>query len=595
MTHLEKAKELLYQGYHCSQAMFGAFAEEFGLNAYTAFKLSTCYGAGMRRGETCGIISAGLMVLGLAFGFYDVDDRELEVYGNQKTREYIDRFEARVGSIRCKDILKHNFGTKEGAAAIKQAGLVVKRCPDVMETGISILEEMLSERDSVVAVGQYRDETSDVWQETEDPEDERELRRMMKQTGKRRHFRQNVTRLIGEHDAQIAFIQFDIRDFKIINDLYGEHFGDEVLYNISKQLQEVCGEGQYFINLQSDVFMVVTAYGAQRDLEQFIDLLDDRLSMFRDLELHFSFGVYTVSDRGMDLRQMEGRASMARKAAKESVVTNVVFYKEQFKELLYTRKFIEESMKAAISGHQFRMYLQPKYSIREHRIVGAEALVRWVHPRRGMIFPDEFIPIIEENGFIRNVDYFIWEEAAYFIRRLGEASITDCPISVNMSRVHLQDDLCKEKLEQVLQETGIDKRLLELEITETVDDQQISKKAQELKDEGYKLLMDDFGSGYSSLNILLETPFDVIKLDRKFVGNMMLSERGKVILAQVATMAEKIGLGLLAEGVETEEQAQVLLGLGCNLAQGYFYSKPMPAEEFYEQLLRERKGRQEAE
>ncbi len=146
-----------------------------------------------------------------------------------------------------------------------------------------------------------------------------------------------------------------------------------------------------------------------------------------------------------------------------------------------------------------------------------------------------------------------------------------------------------------MQETGIDKRLLELEITETVDDQQISKKAQELKDEGYKLLMDDFGSGYSSLNILLETPFDVIKLDRKFVGNMMLSERGKVILAQVATMAEKIGLGLLAEGVETEEQAQVLLGLGCNLAQGYFYSKPMPAEEFYEQLLRERKGRQEAE
>ena len=252
-------------------------------------------------------------------------------------------------------------------------------------------------------------------------------------------------------------------------------------------------------------------------------------------------------------------------------------------------------MKAAISGHQFRMYLQPKYSIREHRIVGAEALVRWVHPRRGMIFPDEFIPIIEENGFIRNVDYFIWEEAAYFIRRLGEAGITDCPISVNMSRVHLQDDLCKEKLEQVLQETGIDKRLLELEITETVDDQQISKKAQELKDEGYKLLMDDFGSGYSSLNILLETPFDVIKLDRKFVGNMMLSERGKVILAQVATMAEKIGLGLLAEGVETEEQAQVLLGLGCNLAQGYFYSKPMPTEEFYEQLLRERKGRQEAE
>lgn len=592
MTHLEKAKELLYQGYHCSQALFGAFAEDFGIDERTAFRLSTCFGAGMRRGETCGGVSAGLLVLGLAYGFCDVDDRELEMYGNQKTREYIDRFEEKMGSTLCRDILKQNFKTKEGAAAIKQAGLVVKRCPDVMETGIGILEEMLRERGAVMEVGQYRDETSDVWRETEGTQDDRELRRMMKKTGKRRHFRQNVTRLISGTKDQVAFIQFDIRGFKIINDLYGERFGDEVLYNTSKQLKELCGEEQYFINLQSDVFMVVTAYRTQRELEQFIDLLDDQLSVFRELELHFSFGVYTLIDRGMDLRQMEGRASMARKAAKESVTTNVVFYKEQFKELLYTRKFIEESMKAAVSERQFQMFLQPKYSIKQNRIVGAEALVRWVHPERGMIFPDEFIPIIEENGFIRNVDYFIWEEAARFIRRLAQNGVTDCPISVNMSRVHLQDDLCKQKLRDILQETGIDRRLLELEITETMDDQQVSKKAQELKDEGYKLLMDDFGSGYSSLNILLETPFDVIKLDRKFVGNMMLSERGKVILEQVATMADKIGLGLLAEGVETKEQAQVLQKLGCDLAQGYFYAKPMPAEEFFERLMKERGNRQ---
>lgn len=592
MTHLEKAKELLYQGYHCSQALFGAFAEDFGIDERTAFRLSTCFGAGMRRGETCGGVSAGLLVLGLAFGFCDVDDRELEMYGNQKTREYIDRFEEKMGSTLCRDILKQNFKTKEGAAAIKQAGLVVKRCPDVMETGIGILEEMLRERGAVMEVGQYRDETSDVWRETEGTQDDRELRRMMKKTGKRRHFRQNVTRLISGTKDQVAFIQFDIRGFKIINDLYGERFGDEVLYNTSKQLKELCGEEQYFINLQSDVFMVVTAYRTQRELEQFIDLLDDQLSVFRELELHFSFGVYTLIDRGMDLRQMEGRASMARKAAKESVTTNVVFYKEQFKELLYTRKFIEESMKAAVSERQFQMFLQPKYSIKQNRIVGAEALVRWVHPERGMIFPDEFIPIIEENGFIRNVDYFIWEEAARFIRRLAQNGITDCPISVNMSRVHLQDDLCKQKLRDILEETGIDRRLLELEITETMDDQQVSKKAQELKDEGYKLLMDDFGSGYSSLNILLETPFDVIKLDRKFVGNMMLSERGKVILEQVATMADKIGLGILAEGVETKEQAQVLQKLGCDLAQGYFYAKPMPAEEFFERLMKERGNRQ---
>lgn len=604
MTHLEKAKGLLYQGYHCSQALFGAFAEDFGIDERMAFKLSTCYGAGMRRGETCGGISAGLLILGLAFGFYDIEDRELEMYGNRKTREYIDRFEAKMGSTQCRDILKQNFATKEGAAAIKQAGMVIKRCPDVMETSVEILEEMLKNHEKEMAdngkvLEQYLREvqpegaglsggiSGGAWSSDINEE---ELKRIMKQTGKRRRFRQNVTRLLGDNDVQIAFIQFDIRGFKIINDLYGEHFGDEVLYNITEQLKELCREDQHFVNLQGDVFMVVTPYASQRELEAFIEELDVRLSRFRDLELHFFFGVYTVADREMELRQMEDRAAMARRAAKDNVVTNVVFYKEQFKELLYARKFIEESMDAAIAERQLQMYLQPKYSIGKNRIVGAEALVRWIHPERGMVYPNEFIPVIEENGFIRNVDYYIWEEAAHFIKRLMECGITDCPISVNMSRIHLQDDDCKEVLERILQKTGIDRKLLELEITETVDNQQISKKAQELKDEGFKLLMDDFGSGYSSLNILLETPFDVIKLDRKFIENMMLSERGKVILEQVVTMADRIGLGLLAEGVETKEQADVLQSIGCDLAQGYYYAKPMPAEEFYERLLSERQA-----
>ncbi len=243
-------------------------------------------------------------------------------------------------------------------------------------------------------------------------------------------------------------------------------------------------------------------------------------------------------------------------------------------------------MQAAITQRQYLMYLQPKYSIEKNEITGAEALVRWRHPERGMIYPDQFIPILEENGFIRKVDYYIWEEACRFIRRCSDEGLPACPISVNVSRAHLQDDKCIRVLHDMIERNGISRQLLELEITETVDNEQVSRKAYQLKEEGYRLLMDDFGSGYSSLNILLETPFDLIKLDKKFMENMMLSDKGRLILEQVVAMANKLGLELLAEGVETKEQVELLRSIGCDQVQGYYYAKPMPAEEFYT-LLKE--------
>ena len=283
---------------------------------------------------------------------------------------------------------------------------------------------------------------------------------------------------------------------------------------------------------------------------------------------------------------MEDRSAMARKAAKNNILTNVVFYKEQFKVSLYNRKFIEENMQSAIEERQFMMYLQPKYSITKNEIIGAEALVRWRHPERGMIYPNQFIPIIEENGFIKEVDYYIWAEACRFIKRCEDVGITSCPVSVNVSRVHLQDNECIQTLAELIQDNHISKELLELEITESADDQQISMKALQLKEAGFTLLMDDFGSGYSSLNILLETPFDVIKLDKKFMENMMVSNKGKLILEQVVLMADKLELGLLAEGVETKEQIDLLENIGCDQVQGYYYAKPMPEEEFFT-LLKE--------
>ena len=569
----------MHQQYHCSQALFGAYAEELGLDLKTAFKISTCFGGGMRQGGTCGCITAGLLVLGLAMGFYDAQDKEREIYGNKKTAEFIRMFEERMqGEVFCRDILGEDISKPEGMAAIRKEGLILKKCPRALNVAIDILDELLEEYCGDMAKSSI--DLQDI------PEND-EMESVLKSIGKLRRFRRNANHLVYSATKNVGFIQFDIRKFKIVNDLYGEKFGDEILDFIADKLGEICRADQFFVNLRSDVFMVVTEYDKEEELEEFIRKLDAVICSYKDVKLQMSYGVYTVEDKEMELRQMEDRAAMARKAAKNSIVTNILFYKEQFKESLYNRKFIEENMQTAITERQFMMYLQPKYSIAKNEIIGAEALVRWKHPERGMIFPDQFIPIIEENGFIRKVDYYIWEEACRFIKKCEELSITTCPISVNVSRMHLGDDECIKVLSDLIRNTGIPKKLLELEITETVDDQQVSMKAFQLKEEGYTLLMDDFGSGYSSLNILLETPFDVIKLDKKFMENMMLSGKGRMILEQVASMSEKLGLGLLAEGVETKEQVELLQSIGCDQVQGYYYAKPMPQEEFFELLKKQ--------
>lgn len=578
MTHREKAEELLQQQYHCSQALFGAFAGDFGLDLKTAFKVSTCFGAGMRQGGICGCITAALMILGMGIGFYDAQDREQERYGNKMTEEFIRRFTEKMNHrVYCREILGKDITVPEEMAEIRQQGLILKNCPNVMQISIELLEEMLAA---------HLKEVSESSIALEDIPENNDMQSVLKRMSKHNRFNRNVHNLLFSSQKEIGFIQFDIRKFKIVNDIYGEKFGDEVLDFIIKQLREVCHEDQFFINLRSDVFMVVTEFEQKEELVSLIETLNERIYCYKDIKLQLSFGVYMVEDRNMELRQMEDRAAMARKSAKTNILTNILFYQEQLKDSLYNRKFIEENMQSAIADRQFQMYLQPKYSITQNQIIGAEALVRWVHPKRGMIYPDQFIPVIEENGFVTKVDYYIWEEACRFLRKCLDQGVKPCPVSVNVSRVHLRDQgECIQVLSNLIENYGIPKNLLELEITESADDQQISQKALQLKAEGFTLLMDDFGSGYSSLNILLETPFDVIKLDKKFMENMMVSGKGRMILEQVVSMANKLELGLLAEGVETVEQIELLRNIGCDQVQGYYYAKPMPEEEFFSLLV----------
>lgn len=361
MTHKEKAEQLLHQQYHCSQALFGAFADELGVDLKTAFKISTCFGGGMRQGGICGCVTASLLVLGMALGFYDPQDREREVYGNKKTEEFIQRFTEKMdGVVNCRDILGQDISKPGGMAAIRKEGLILHKCPKIINISIEILEDMLAE---------HFKNTVESSIDLEDLSQSDELQSVLKGVSRLRRFRRQVNNLIFSSTKEVGFIQFDIRKFKIINDLYGEKFGDEILDFVRKELEKACNEDQLFINLRSDVFMVVTEYEKEEELVDFIHKLDANINNYRDVKLQMSYGVYTVEDKEMELRQMEDRAAMARKASKNNILTKILFYKEQFKESLYNRKFIEENMQAAITERQFMMYLQPKYSIAKMKLL----------------------------------------------------------------------------------------------------------------------------------------------------------------------------------------------------------------------------------
>lgn len=387
-----------------------------------------------------------------------------------------------------------------------------------------------------------------------------------------------------------AVIQFDVVRFKLINDNYGEPVGTEMLNYFNDVLSVFCSERQLYSRLSADVFMILTPYNEVEDIYRFIRALEKRLSGFKGITYSFAFGVYLVVDRNLPSRKMGDSAAIARIGVKGNALENIGFYSDDQKEQIIARKNIEDKMKDALDNKEFVMYLQPKYSISENVIIGAEALVRWIQPDKGIVAPNEFIPVFEQNGFIVKLDEYIWECACKLLRKWSDMGYEPIPISVNVSRVHLKSTDFIEYIEQLIKKYGIRKQLLELEITETIENINANGMVREAKKRGFTLLMDDFGSGYSSLNTLKSTPFDVLKIDRSFLNSFMESERGQKIISHTIAMSRDIGLDLIAEGVETREQADFLSGCGCDAAQGFYYSRAVTVENF-EKLLKEQKNR----
>ena len=394
-------------------------------------------------------------------------------------------------------------------------------------------------------------------------------------------FAKSVQKLLDDASGrQLAFMQFDIEKFKLINSKYGEQKGTEILNFITNGLYTVCTEEQVHLRLSSDVFMIAFLFETAADINRLIGLIEERLGHYEDIEYRFAFGVHIVSDKSIPLIKMGDRAAMARQSIKGNALNNVGYYSDNQENKLISRKYIEDRMHYALEHGEFVMFLQPKCNISTGEIVGAEALTRWIHPEKGMISPMEFIPVFEEDGFIIKLDEYIWEQACKAVRSWIDSGLKPVPISVNISRVHLTSEEFIGKLDRLVEKYNIPKEYIETEITETTENAGTEEMIKKLKDHGYMLLMDDFGSGYSSLNMLKSTPFDVIKIDRDFFSEFMLSDRGKKIISHTISMSKDIGLDLVAEGVETAEQAEFLHDCGCDVAQGFLYSKPVSLSDF---------------
>ncbi|MCM1273419.1 MAG: bifunctional diguanylate cyclase/phosphodiesterase [Clostridium sp.] len=396
--------------------------------------------------------------------------------------------------------------------------------------------------------------------------------------------------IVRQHpERKYALIQFDVAKFKAINELYGEPFGDEILNFFIESMNVLCTSEQIFVRLTADVFMVMLTYETEQDLLDFVELVRTNLLGYKNIEYRLVFGIAFVKDVNQKIRKYGDRAALARQSIKSNAVEYVAFYDESMKDNVLSSKYVEDHMTKALENREFVMYLQPKFDMDTESIVGAEALVRWIQPERGVISPAEFIPVFEKNGFVTKLDAYIWEEACKTIRTWLDKNIKPVPISVNMSRAHLKNEKYLNILDGLIEKYDIPKELLEIEMTETVEEDEVAKGIASLKEHGFTLLMDDFGSGYSSLNTLKDTQFDIIKIDREFLKNFVGSDRGKIIVEHTIQMTKSIGLDIVAEGVESLEQAKFLIGSGCKIAQGFYYARPMPVSDFDNMLDENRK------
>ena len=394
-------------------------------------------------------------------------------------------------------------------------------------------------------------------------------------------------------DVKYAIFWLDVNRFKVINDLYGYEEGDRLLCFIAGTLTEMTKGRGICGHANGDIFSMMVSFANEEELKDMAVELTEKLGMFSSSYRAVpSIGICIADERERPVHMLCDYAGLAMKTVKGNIVRTFAFYDEGMRAAQIEEKTIENEMEAALLHGEFIPYLQPKYEIRTGKIIGAEALVRWQHPVRGLLSPSKFFPMFERDGFIVKVDDYMWEQAFRLIRRWLDMGMEPVPISVNVSRMHAYDPNIYDRFLELSKTYGVEGRYIELELTESafVDNTDcLFDNMQRIRQKGFKCSMDDFGTGYSSLNMLQNMPVDYIKLDGGFLNEKVMTEKGRTVVRAMIHMIHEIGMKVVAEGVETDWQVKLLQDTSCTGAQGYYYAKPMAPEDF-EELYRKQLG-----
>ncbi len=395
-------------------------------------------------------------------------------------------------------------------------------------------------------------------------------------------------------DMDMDAIVMDAHHFRMINERYGKTYGDDVLRRIGENVRDmVRSSGGIACRREADTFLIYRPH--REDYRAMLEQALAGLTGEGGNRVRLRMGVYAHADKAIEMERRFDRAKMAADTLRSNYINSVALYDNALHESeIYAERLLED-FQDALTKRQFKVFYQPKFDIRPEVpvLASAEALVRWVHPELGFISPGTFIPLFEENGLIRQLDMYVWRETAAQIcdwkQRLGMS----VPVSVNVSRVDMYDPDLVETFKRLLEEFGLTSDELLLEITEsayTQDSNQIISKVNRLRDMGFRIEMDDFGTGYSSLNMISTLPIDALKLDMTFIRNAFEDGGDTRLIEVIIDIADYLGVPVIAEGVETEEQLNALRAMGCDLVQGYYFSRPVPPLE-YETFIEEKKRR----
>ena len=442
--------------------------------------------------------------------------------------------------------------------------------------------------------------------ETAHPENGREMEEMSKEELYRRVYHDTITghynwnymwkqldRRYMPAEFEYCFVHFDIKDFSVINEIYVHYVRNDLLRNVCSRMSEGEDWIRYSVRCHNDNFAMMTKAMAREDIIEKLENFFESVSVLpgdETFKVYYRCGVVTAEDSLSKDDQVADWAKFAQKLGQKRDCTEINFFTTEMYKKMQQDKYYLAYLDQAVKNDEFIVYLQPKYDIHTECIVGAEALVRWNYKHEKMVFPGEFIPVFEENGVIGKVDQVVLEKTCKLLHDMEKEGLLLFPISVNLSRRRMENEHLLDQLVNCVDKYGLSHDLIEFELTESSvyeSEEEMLHLLGELRSLGFKISMDDFGTGYSSLSLLLNMPLDTLKIDKCFVDCIDADHEEKkecILIKAIISLAKELKLCCLAEGAEEKSQVDYLRKNGCDKVQGYYYSRPLPAQEYVSKI-----------